>query len=221
MGLLGDLEQRFLQPILDRILKWLGPFGKLVNYLKRVFEGWTNAYSKGLDLTAAIRIEINEWKNFKEAVPVRTGVISLPRAIEKSQDLLNQIRDAWAAIVDLFKQIQKQAQGQTEDPTAEAEDAVAELERGGGKISELLGKFPKLAKGLERVLGFLALIIAVLETLVATIDDLTAIVAAIRGIREEIETGSTIFLGKSNPRKIVRLADGTTMKIRVGNLHPA
>ena len=220
MGLLGDLEQRFIQPIIDRVLKALGPFGKAFELIKKVFTGFKASFEKGLELTQEIVSEINEWKNFKEAVPVRTGVISLPRAIDKSQELLDQIKSAWDSIVDLAKQIKKQAQAQQSDPAADAEEAIADIESSGGKgIQNLLEKFPKLAKGLEKVLGFLAVIAGVLETLQATIDDLKNIVDAIKGIREEIETGSTIFLSQKNPRKTLKLDDGSSIKIRVGNLH--
>jgi len=168
-------------------------------------------------LALEIKSEINEWRNFREAIPVRTGVISLPAAIDQTERLLDQIRAAWEAIVDLAREIRKQAQGQQESPTEEAEQAVKDIE--GSGIRGLLEKFPKLAKGLERVLGFLAIAVGVIESIQKSIDDLSDIVDAIRAIREEIETGSTIFLQQKNQRKIVTLKDGTKMKIRLGNLH--
>ena len=217
MGLLQDLEDKFLGSILDRIKRALGPFGKLIDLVKRLFTGFRDTFTKGVQLGTDIVTEFNEWKNFKEAIPVRTGVINLPRAIEKSQELLDQIKSAWASIVDLAKQLQKQAQGQTESPTEEAEQAVKDIESSG--VKTLLEKFPKLARGLEKLLGFVAIIVGALESIQSAIDDLSNILAAVRGIREEIETGSTIFLSQKNPRKTVTLDDGSTLKIRVGNLH--
>jgi len=217
MSLLGDLADRFLQPIIDAIKRALGPFGKAIDLISKFFTGFRDSFNKGLALSQTIITEINEWRNFRENIHVKQRVISIPTAIEKSQELLDQIKAAWFAIVDLAQQIKKQAQGQTEDPTAEAEEAVQDIESSG--VKTFLEKFPKLAKGLEKLLGFLAVAVGVLESIQSAIDDLTNIVAAIRGIREEIETGATVFLQQSNPRKTVRLEDGTTMKIRIGNLH--
>jgi hypothetical protein len=58
-----------------------------------------------------------------------------------------------------------------------------------------------------------------LETIIASVDDLIAIVQALKDIRINIETADAIFLQNKNARKTVKLADGTSMKIRVGNLH--
>ena len=217
MGLLGDLEERFLSPILDRIKAALGPLGKLFDLVSKFFKGFKQSFDKGNQLAAEIINEIHEWRNFREAIPVRTGVINLPHAIDKSQELLDQIKAAWNAIVDLAKQIKKQAQGQTENPTDEAEQAVKDIE--GSGIKSILEKFPKLAKGLEKLLGFLAIAVGILESIQSAIDDIQAIVDVVKGIREEIETGSTIFLSQKNKRKVVKLDDGTSMRIRVGNLH--
>jgi len=220
MSLIADLEQKFLQPIIDKIISALGPFGKLFSSISKIFTTFKASFTKGLALSNNIRNEINEWRNFKENFHIKQRVINLPTAIDKSQELLDKIKEAWNSIVDLAKQIQKQAKGQTEDPVAESEEAVSELESGGAEgIQKLLSNFPKLAKGLEKLLGFLAIIIGVLESISSAIDDLTNILAAITAIREEIETGSTIFLQQNNLRKTVHLDDGTVMKIRVGSLH--
>jgi hypothetical protein len=83
----------------------------------------------------------------------------------------------------------------------------------------LLEKFPRLAKGLEKVLGFVALLADALESISSGIDDLQAILDTITAIREEVETGSTVFLQQKNSRKSLALRDGGSIKIRVGNLH--
>lgn len=218
MGLLGDLEQRFLQPILDRIKAALGPFGKLFDLLTHLWTKLNDAFQKGTSLSIGIRDEISAWRNFKEAVPVRTGVINLPKAIDKSQELIDQVRAAWNSIVDLAKQLREQVQGEAgKNPAEEAEQAMSDIESSG--IKNFLQRFPKLAKGLEKVLGFLAILVGALESIIAAIDDLTQILATVKGLREEIETGSTIFLQQKNARKTVKLDDGSSMKIRVGNLH--
>ena len=204
-------------PILNALKKALGPFGKLFDLVGKTFSGFRDSFNTGIELANEVRTEINEWRNFREAVPVRTGVVSLPAAIDHTEQLLDQIKAAWDSIVDLAKELQKQARGQQESPTEEAEQALKDIE--GSGIKGILEKFPKLARGLEKLLGFLAVIVGALESIQKAITDLKNIVDAIKGIREEIETGSTIFLQQKNQRRTVRLDDGTSMKIRVGNLH--
>jgi hypothetical protein len=204
-------------PVLSFLKRILGPFGKLFDLIGKTFTGFKDSFEKGVELSVEIISEIHEWRNFREQIPVRTGVISLPAALEKSEELIDQIRAAWDAIIDLAKEVQKQAKGQQESPVEEAEEAARDIESSG--IKSILEKFPKLAKGLEKILGFLAILVGVLESIQKAIDDIKNIVDAIKGIREEIETGSTIFLQQKNQRRIVKLADGTSMKIRVGNLH--
>ncbi len=215
---LGDIIQRLLQPLFDKARQLLGPFGKVIDLVSRFFSGITDSIRKGQELTDEIVSEIGEWRNFKEAIPVRSGVISLPRAIDKSRDLLDAIKASWGSIQDLAKQIKDQLRGQQGDPAEEAKAAVEDLKAARG-ITDLLERFPKLARGLEKLLGFLALVVGALSSIQSAIDDIKQIVDTIKGIREEIETGSTIFLSHKNPRRVVRLADGSTMKIRVGNLH--
>lgn len=217
MSLLGDLGQRLLQPLIDALEKALAPFKRVIDLVKRFFTGFKDSFDKGNALATEIINEIDAWKNFTQAVPVRTGVINIPKAVEQTQKVIDEIKNAWRAIVDLFKEIKKQSQGQQEDPTTEAEDIMTDLESGGAK--NLIEKFPKVAKAFEKVLGFLAVIVGVLETLQKTIDDLKTIVDAIKDIREEIEFGSTIFLQQKNARKRVNLTDGSAMSIRVGSLH--
>jgi len=204
-------------PILNALKRALGPFGKLFDLVSQTFTGFKASFTKGLELSVEIISEIHEWRNFREQINVRTGVVNLPKAIEQTEALLEQIRLAWDSIVDLAKELQKQAQGQQESPTEEAEQALKDIE--GSGIRGLLEKFPKLAKGLEKLLGFLAIVVGALESIQKAIDDLKNIVDAIKGIREEIETGSTIFLQQKNPRRIVQLTEGGSIKIRVGNLH--
>jgi hypothetical protein len=74
---------------------------------------------------------------------------------------------------------------------------------------------------LEKILGFLAILIGVTESIEALIDDLTEILDAVRGIREEITEGSTVFLQQKNSRKALALKDGGSIRIRVGSLHEA
>ena len=95
---------------------------------------------------------------------------------------------------------------------------MEDVESSGG-ISALLRKFPALAKGLEKLLGVLGLIVQALDAIATTIDDLQQIVDELKALRLEFEKLDTIFLSQSNKRKTLRLADGSSIRVRVGKLH--
>lgn len=219
MGLIDDLVSRILNPIIDRIKAALGPFGKLFDLIGKFFTGFRDSFNKSLQLSNLITSEIHAWVTFKEDIHFRTSVINIPIAIEKTKQLIDEIQNAWHAIIDIGQQIKKQASGQTESPTEEAIAAEKDIQASG--IKTLLEKLPRLAKGLERILGFLAIAIGVLESVQSGIDDLTDIVTAIKDLRLTIEEGAIIFLQQKNPRKTVQLADGSSMRLRVGTLHPS
>jgi prefoldin subunit 5 len=143
-------------------------------------------------------------------------VINVKSAIDASEDFIAQLSTAWTAIKDLVQQIKTKFQT-AGDPVGDAKAAIDDIEASG--FRGILEKFPKLVKGAEKVLGWVALLADTLETISSSIDDLQAILDTITAIREEVETGSTVFLQQKNQRKLVKLDDGTTMKIRVGNLH--
>lgn len=215
---LGDLLGGLLDSVLSKIKAVFAPFGKVVDIISNTFTNFRKAFDNGMALTGEILSEINEWKNFKENVHVKSRVISLPLAIDKTQDLLNEIKAAWNSIVDLAKQFRDQAEASGEgNPTEEAEQAIADIESSGFK--GLIDKFPKLAKGAEKLLGFLALIAGALESIASAINDIQQIVSTVKAVREEIETGDTVFLSQKNKRKDLALADGGSIKVRLGKLH--
>jgi len=216
MSLLSDALDRLLQPIIDKIQKALGPFGKLFDLIGKFWDNLTNLGSKIQELVNLVLAEIEAWKNFRENITFRTRVISLPAAIDHIQQFWDEIMNAWHAVLDLIKNLKGKFET-TGDPAGEAEEAIKDIEGSGFKT--ILEKFPKLAKGLEKVLGFVAIIVDALESIISGVDDLLTVVKALRDIRINIETADAIFLKNSNPRKTIKLDDGTTMKIRVGNLH--
>ena len=203
-------------PILEAIKRALGPFGKLFDLLGRFWDNLKTVGSRSQQLINSIIGEINAWKNFKEDISFRTRVINVKSAIDKSEEFISQLGAAWSAIKDLVSQIKQKFQT-AGDPVGDAKAAVDDIESSG--FRGILEKFPRLAKGLERVLGWVALLADTLETISSSIDDLQTILDTISAIRDEVETGSTIFLSQKNPRKTLKLEDGSPIKIRVGNLH--
>jgi prefoldin subunit 5 len=208
-------------PIIDRLLsklkELLGPFGKLFDLLGKF---WTNLRTFGsrvLNLYQSILSEITAWRGFRAGLRARTRVVNLSKAIEQTQDLIEEVKQAWLAVKDLIQNLKGKFET-TGNPTEEAEEAIKDIEGSGFKA--ILEKFPRLAKGLEKVLGFVAILADALESISAGVDDLQRILDTLRDLREELEFGKTIFLNQGNLRKTVTLSDGTKMKIRLGNLHP-
>ena len=202
--------------ILDRIKTLLGPFGKLFDSLKQSYDKLIHIFDAANKLTTSVISEVNAWRNFKQDIRFAQRVVQLERAFQKTRDLIAGIPAAWHSIVDIVKQL-KESLTQETNPIEDAEAATADIESGG--IKTLLEKFPRLAKGLEKVLGALALLLQALETIASIIDDLQTVVDEITGLRQEIEKLDTIFLSQSNKRKTLKLANGSTIRVRVGKLH--
>ena len=209
---------KLLEPLISAVKSALGPFGKAFDIIAHFWKNLQLTWTKALALTRLVRDEIEAWKTFKEAVPFRTGVISIPAAIEKTQDLIREVLLAWHAIVNLANQIRSKFEEMgASDPAADAREAIADIEKSG--FRDILSKFPQLLKGAERLLVWLGVIVEWVGLFQELTDDFTEIVRAEKAIREEVETGSTVFLSQANRRKVVTLEDGTKMKIRLGNLH--
>jgi uncharacterized protein Yka (UPF0111/DUF47 family) len=205
-----------LSGILTRIKTFLGPFGKLIDSLKESYDHLVNIFNAAEKLTNSIISEVDAWRNFKQDIRFSQRVIQIERAVQKTRDLIEGIPAAWHSIVDLIKQVKNQIGG-GESPVEEAETIAEDVESGG--IKNLLEKFPALGKALEKILGVLAILIQALSAISDSIDDVQQIVDEITRLRLEIEKLDTIFLSQSNKRKTLKLADGRSIKIRVGKLH--
>lgn len=216
MSLIGDIIDRLLQPLFEKIKQVFAPFGKAFNLVGRFWTQLTTLLSRAQSLVELVISEVNEWKTFRENVAFRTKLVSLPAAIDHVQDLIAEIRAAWDAVVDLVRQLKGKFET-TGNPTEEAEEAIADIENSGFKT--IIEKFPQLFKGLEKLLGALAILLDAFESISAGIDDLTAIVNALRDLRQDVETGGPLFLSQSNRRKALRLSEGGSIRIRVGKLH--
>ena len=216
MSLIGDTIERLLKPFVDKFKEAFAPFGRAFNLVGRFWTQLTTIGTRSRDLVNSILGEIEAWRNFRENISFRTKLISLPSAINHFQDFIQQLRDAWAAVVDIVRQVKGKFET-TGNPTEEAEQAIEDIQNSG--FRGILEKFPKLFKGLEKVLGFLAILLDALESISSGVDDLQTIVNALRTLREDVETGGPLFLSQSNRRKSLRLQDGGSIKIRVGNLH--
>jgi len=212
----SGIAGRILGPIFDKIKALLGPFGQLLDKLKETYDKLIHVFDAGQKLTDSVIAEIDGWKNFKSDLRFSQRVIQIERAVQKTKDLIEGIPESWRAIVDIFKTIKSQLTSES-NPIEDAEAATEDIESSG--VKTLLEKFPRLAKGLEKVLGALALVLTALEAIADTIHDLQTIVDELKAIRLEIEKLDTIFLSQSNKRKVLRLSNGSTIRVRVGKLH--
>lgn len=218
MSLITDLAEKLFAPILQALKKALGPLGKAFDLITHLWRNLTDGFRKGQELAALIMSEISAWRSFKEDIAYRTGVISIPAAVQQTRDLINEVVSARDAIVDLFRQLKgKLTEIGGGNPTEEAEQAVKDIEQSG--FSSILKQFPKFARGLEKVLGFVSLLVDTTTTLLSAIDDLLTIVQTLRDLREEVEHGSTVFLQQKNARKSLALKKGGSIRVRIGNLH--
>jgi methyl-accepting chemotaxis protein len=204
--------------IFDLVKRFLGPFGQLIDSLKTTYDKTVHVFDAAEKLKDSVLAEIDGWKNFKQDIRFSQRVIQLESAVQKTRDLIEGIPEAWRSVVDIVKQFREKLT--TSTPAGEAAAEVEEVVSADAKsITQLLQKFPRLARGLTKLLGALALIIEALENVVSVIGDLQTIVDEIKRIRLEIEKLDTIFLSQSNKRKRLKLADGSTVRIRVGHLH--
>ena len=222
MGLIQQIEQALLDRLKAFLAPLITPIQKLWGILKGFFTALIELVPATIKLVNDTITEIRAWKEFKKGINFKTGVISLKSVKDHVEELVQEIITAWQSLVDLFTSgFKLPARG-----ISEAADALQELVVG---FEDVFGKFG-LEAGLKRLGGLLekaggkvfevlALIQSVAEEALKVVTELQSIVDAVRDVREAFQTGSFLFLKQTNPRRVVQLADGTSIKIRVGNLH--
>jgi hypothetical protein len=182
--------------------KIVGDLGKVLTDFKKTYEKLTGVFGAGQHLVDSVVSEIAAWKNFKQDIRIKQRVINLETAIKKTRDLIEGIPASWRAVVDVISQIKSAIQ---RDIVEEEGAALLAVETAG--LSEL-------------VVG-LTIIYQVLNFVSSVIGDLQTIVDELMRFRLEVEKLDTIFLSQSNKRKTLKLANGKTVKIRIGHLHPS
>jgi hypothetical protein len=172
----------------------------VVHDFTTVFTKITSVIGDVTHLIQSVKDEIAGFKNFRQDLRLKSRVVNLESAIQKTKDLILGIPASWRAIVDLISQIK----------SAIARDVAAE---------EGAGILAVETAGLSEVVVGVAIIYQVASFVESVISDFQTIVDEITRLRKEIEKLDTIFLSQSNKRKNLRLADGSSIRIRVGNLH--
>jgi phage-related protein len=224
VGLLGDLENRLLKAVADFFKPVISPVLKLWKLIKDFFTALIDLIPETIALVQLIISEVKAWKSFRENINFKTGVMNLQSAKDRILQLIDEIKQGWNSLQDLFTSGFKL-------PIKSVNEAVDALTEVVTAFEDFFGKtglevaLKRLGSTLEKAGGkvfeVLAIIQAVAEEALKVVREVHDIVQALKDIRETFQTGEGLFLSQKNSRKVVKLEDGTSMRIRVGNLHDA
>lgn len=207
MGLIEIIEDRFIR-LLSPIL---GPLRPLVALFTKFRDNTVGILDAASHLIETALTEYDEIKNFKSKPEWKNRVISVPKVLDNITELAQIPSRIASSVRDLISQLKGKLQ-----PAKFSLDDLEGIE----DLRGIFGKLgTKLAAGFEKLLGAIALIVDALVTIRATIDDLQTIVDSISTVRQDLENLDGLFLSQKNPRRVEQLAEGGTIKIRVGNLH--
>ena len=188
-----------LSGLLNKVKGFTTALSGIIDIVTRIKDHFFGTFDAGKELFDSIVGEIAEFKNWKENLGFKNRVINLNRAITKTSELIQGAFDAGRSVVDLVKSISLKVEVGGAAEVVEAASGI----------------------GLPVALVNAAvLIVEVLDTIRRIIDDAQTIVDEVTRLRNAIENLDVVFLGQSNPRQTVALADGGNIKIRVGGLHP-
>ena len=175
----------------------LGIVGSVISALDKQFLGFSDVVDALVEASGKAKQQLHDFEHFDFNPKFATSVISIPKAIEGVNDLWDTIRNR---LLEKFTTI------------------VAETEG----VIQGLRHLPARAPG-EPIIQHTALVLSIIhaynEELAKLITDILDFTQTIDDIKHRIETLDDLFLSQKNPRKVVKLADGETVKIRVGNLH--
>lgn len=222
MGLIQTLEDRLLAAIKRFFAPVISPLQKLWSVIKSFATALINVIPDTISLVQLVISEVKAWKSFKEGINFKTGVINLQSARDRIEQLIQEILDAWSALEGLFTDGFKLPLKSVNEMAEAAEEVVVAFEDFFGKfgLREFLSRLSStLEKAGGKVLEVLALLEAAAEAALRVVHQLTAIVTAVKDVRETFQTGEGLFLSQKNPRKVLNLADGSSIKVRIGNLH--
>jgi phage-related protein len=224
VGLIQNIENA----ILDRLKKFfepvLTPLAKLWKIIKSFASALIDVIPETISLVKFIISEVQAWKNFKEGINFKTGVINLQSARNRIEQIISEIIDGWNALKNLFTDGFKLPIKSVNEMAEAAQEVASAFEEFFGKfgLQEFLARLgPTLEKAGGKVLEVFALLEAAAEAALRVVRQIHDILTAVKDIRETFQTGEGLFLSQKNSRKTLRLEDGTAIRIRVGSLHEA
>lgn len=222
MGLIQEIENRLLDLLGRLFAPVIEPLTKLWNIIKGFFTALIDVIPETIKLVQDIISEVQAWRHFRQGISFKTGVVNLQSVKDHVEDLVGEMVTAWRSLVDLFTSGFKMPLKSVQEAVDAVDEVVVGFEQVFGKIGlregiKRLGAVLEKAGG--KVFEVLALIQAIAEEALKVVRELQSIVDATRDVRTTFQTGEGLFLKQTNPRKVVQLSDGGTIKIRVGNLH--
>jgi hypothetical protein len=179
------------------ILQKFPALQKLLDLAQKIIEHFTGVFSAAVNLFNSAQSEFEAWKHFKEDIRFKQRVIVVEQALKKTKAFIDELINAWKEILSLIK------------------NAGVKLETGGA------AEVAEAATGIGlpiAIVNAIVLIVEVLDTVRNLIDTAQDIVNVIRDVREFLQ-GDFLFLSQKNPRKVLQLEDGSSIKVRIGKLH--
>ena len=222
MGLLDNLENRLLDAIKRLFSPIISPLTKLWKVIKSFCSALIDVIPDTISLVRLIISEVQAWKSFRQGINFKTGVINLQSAKKRIEQLIQEIVQGWNSLKDLFTDGFKLPIKSVNEMADAAQEVATAFEDFFGKfgLTEFLQRLgPTLEKAGGKVLEVLALLEATAEAALRVVHQINDIVTALKDIRETFQTGEGLFLSQKNSRKVVQLADGGSVRFRVGNLH--
>lgn len=211
MSLLSDLTDRLLAQLADKLAPIIGPVKGLFNLFTKFKDETLGVFQKGDALFEEVLSEYTKIRDFKSQPAWKNRVISVPRAIDNIQNLIQVPSQIVSAAKDLFAQFKGKFQT-AEVPEIEDVEGLEDLT----KLFKGLGG--KIATGFEKALGFLAIVLDAIVTVNQVLDDLKTIVDDVKQVREDLENLDGLFLPQHNRRKTIQSDDGP-IRLRIGKLH--
>jgi methyl-accepting chemotaxis protein len=222
VGLIQTIEDRLISAISSFFQPVLTPLSKFWTALKSFCTALIDVIPATIALVKLIISEVQQWRNFKQNISFKRGVVNLQSVKDHVQDLIDEIVQAWNSMVHLFTDGFKLPVSGVEEMAAALNDLAVAFEDLFGKIglqAFLKEIVPILEKAGGKVLEVLAIMEAVAEAALKVVNEINDVVVAVKDIRETFQTGEGLFLQQNNKRKTIQLADGGSIKVRLGNLH--
>lgn len=197
----------------------VGPLSRVLASIRTTIDTAIHIFDVVKETVEDAKSIYDEIQNFDINPHWKIRAISAPETVAHIKELAEVPTKIVIAVRDLSGRI-REAVSTFKSPVGEATAAVEEA---GSLEGGLLRIFPRLAsllgKAATRILAFAGLIVQLVIDVDNAVADIHTLVKQLRTALESLNHLDAIFLQQNNPRRIVRLEDGSTMKIRVGKLH--
>jgi len=176
--------------------------GQLIQEAEDTFTAVHTIVPRTRDIIAQVQSEVTAWSTFTHAFPdlFANRVINIESTRRRLRGILAGLAESWERIKDIGELLK--------EPTTTV-----------GFVHSLESSRNPFVRGIGRTIRLLLVVRVYVEKVSAILDDLEQIINEAKAIRLAVENVEAIFLKQSNPRQRVQLANGNTIRIRVGSLH--